>query len=96
MPLLAHLFGLDRNRWFICYNCMGLSNHDETKSIFYSRAPKVVILGRAWQKCPRCASTNTRAFAELKDAGEDSALWGLERTAKKFPRKQFEFNESKS
>ncbi|MGH9325240.1 MAG: hypothetical protein ACRD2B_00915 [Terriglobia bacterium] len=94
MGWLHHLLGLDREHWFICYKCLADNNNDETKSIFHSEAPKVYVLGRPWQKCPRCAGTNTRSFAELKEEGQDSALWGLERAVKKNPRSQFEFPKS--
>lgn len=90
MGLLHRFLGLNREHWFVCYNCLGVNDHDEMKSIFHSEAPKVYVLGRPWQKCPRCGSTNTKSFAELKEEGQDSALWGLERTVKKNPRSLFE------
>jgi hypothetical protein len=90
MGLLGLFHKIDRERWFICYACLGNSNHDEVKSIFYSAAPKVIVVGRPWQQCPRCGGTNTKSFAELKTEGQDSALWGLERTVKKQSRRQFE------
>lgn len=81
---------IDRDHWFVCYGCMGTSDHQEMKSVFYSRAPKVVVVGREWQQCPRCGGTNTKSFTELKTDGQESALWGLERIVKKHPRSDFE------
>ncbi len=85
---------LDREHWFICYTCLGDNNHDEVKAIFHSLAPKVLILGLPWQKCPRCGGTNTKSFAELKAERQDSALWGLERAVKKNPRSLFEVSNA--
>jgi hypothetical protein len=82
---------IDREHWFICYACLGSANHDETKAIFHSMSPKVEIVGRLWQKCPRCGDTNTKSFTELKAEGQDSALWGLERVVKKRPQSLFDF-----
>jgi len=81
---------VDREHWFICYTCLGRTNHDETKAIFYSVEPKVDVVGRLWQRCPRCTDTNTKSFTELKAEGQESALWGLERVVKKHPRNLFE------
>jgi hypothetical protein len=41
-------------------------------------------------KCPRCGSTNSKSFQDLKDEGSGSALWGLENIVRKYPRRQFE------
>ncbi|MGH9451877.1 MAG: hypothetical protein ACRD11_15285 [Terriglobia bacterium] len=90
MGLLNHLRKINREHWFICYTCMGDSGHEETKSIFHSLAPKVLVVGRPWQQCPRCGGTNTKSFTDLKNEGMDSALWGLERIVKKNPRSVFE------
>lgn len=81
---------INRNFWFICHNCLTQSNHDALHSIFYTERPKANVLGRPTMVCPRCNDVNTRSFQELKDAGSESALWGLERIAKKYPRSQFE------
>lgn len=94
MGLLGLFRKVDRMRWFICYNCLGTSNHDEAKAIFYSRAPKVLVVGREWQQCPRCEGTNTKSFAELKAEGQDSALWGLERVVKKHSRDLYGVSQS--
>ncbi len=80
----------NRKFWFVCYTCMMQTGHDTVKSVFYSQGPRVLILGRPWMQCPRCQGTNTKSFQELKDEGSDSALWGLEQTVKKYPRRQFE------
>ena len=94
MGLLSFFRKLDREHWFICYKCLGDSNHDELKSVFHSLAPKVLVVGRSWQQCPRCGSTNTKSFAELKEERQDSALWGLERIVKKNPRRLFEVEDA--
>lgn len=91
MAFLALFKRIDRDHWFICYTCMGTTNHDETRSIFHSLAPRVDVVGRLWQQCPRCGGTNTKSFAELKAEHQDSALWGLERVVKKHARSQFDF-----
>jgi hypothetical protein len=80
----------NRQYWFVCYNCMMQTSHDALNSIFYSEGEKTLILGRPWMPCPRCHSTNTKSFQELKDEGSDNALWGLERIARKYPRSHFE------
>ena len=90
MRILDRVFKGDRKFWFVCYTCMMQTSHDTVKSVFYSEQPPVEILGRAWQRCPRCGATNTKSFQQLKDEGSDSALWGLERIVKKYPRSQFE------
>lgn len=89
MSVLSIFKKIDRNRWFVCHNCMMQSDHDALKSIFYSESPKVNVLGRPTMICPRCNDGNTRSFQELKDAGAESSLWGLERLARKHPRSQF-------
>lgn len=83
---------IDRQHWFICYSCLGNANHDETKAIFHSTAPRVEVVGRFWQKCPRCGGTNTKSFAELKAEHQDSVVWGLERTVKKHHHDLFGFS----
>src|SRR5712692_6277679 len=90
MRLLDRFLKGNRKFWFVCYTCMMQTGHDTVKSVFYSEAPPVVVLGRPWEQCPRCGGTNTKSFQQLKDEGSDSALWGLERIVKKYPRRQFE------
>lgn len=94
MGLLSFFRKIDRRRWFVCYTCMGASDHQELKSVFYSVAPKVLVVGREWQRCPRCGGTNTKSFAEIKSDGQDSAVWGLERIVKQHPRSVFEVTPS--
>ncbi len=92
---LLNIFKLiNRDQWFLCYECLMQSGNDSTKSIFHSRAPKVLILNRPLQKCPRCGSVNTKSFQELKDEHKDSTLFGLERIVKKHPRGQFELDKA--
>lgn len=89
MSILSVFKKIDRNLWFICHNCLLHNNHDALNSIFYSKSPKVNVLGRPTMICPRCNDANTRSFQELKDEGAESTLWGLERIVKKNPRSQF-------
>ncbi len=93
MSILSRL-RLDRENWFICYDCLGENDHDEAKAIFHTKAAKILVLGRPIQQCPRCGKNNTKSFAELKAEGRDSTVWGLERAVKKHPRQQFEVNDS--
>jgi hypothetical protein len=80
---------IDRKYWFVCSACMQQTAHDTLKSVFYSEDPPVLVLGRPFAKCPRCGSTNTRSFQEIGKDGAESALWGLERAVKRYPRRQF-------
>lgn len=96
MGIVQRLLKVDRKFWFVCYGCMGQTGHDTAKSVFYSEAPAVEILGRPWQQCPRCGGTNTKSFQQLKDEGSDSALWGLEQTVKKYPRRQFQVDDPRA
>ncbi|HET9177226.1 MAG TPA: hypothetical protein VFQ24_02580 [Terriglobia bacterium] len=89
MSILTILKKIDRNCWFICHNCMMQNDHDALRSIFYSKDPKVNVLGRPTMICPRCNDGNTRSFQELKDTRAESSLWGLERLVRKHPRSQF-------
>ena len=90
MGLLDIFRKSDRKFWFVCYNCMMVTNHDEAKSIFYCAGPPTSVLGRSVTPCPRCENTNTISFQQLKDDGSEAQLWGLERTVKKNPRSTFE------
>ena len=76
MSILSIFRKIDRNRWFVCHNCMMHTDHDAVKSIFYSDSPKVNVVGRPTMICPRCSDANTRSFQELKDEGSESSLWG--------------------
>ena len=84
----------DRAHWFVCHTCMMQTGHDTVGSVFYSQDPPVVILGRPWQRCPRCGTTNTKSFQDLKNEGADNVLFGLERTVRKHPRNRFEVKGS--
>jgi len=89
MGILDRLRGIDRRYWHVCYNCMMLTGHDTVKSVFYSEGPPVSVLGRPLFACPRCTSTNTKSFQNLKDEGSEAPLWGLERVVREHPRSQF-------
>jgi hypothetical protein len=96
MGLMSLFRRVDRTRWFVCSTCMQQTGHDTVKSVFYSEAPPVLVIGRPFAKCPRCGGTNTRSFQEIKNEGSRSALWGLERIVKKHPRSQFEVKPGES
>jgi hypothetical protein len=88
---IASLFRrIDRKFWFICNQCLMFTSHDTLKSVFYYDGPPELYLGRPMIKCPRCDSTNTRSFLQIKNEGAESTIWGLERLVKKYPRRQFE------
>jgi len=90
MGILDSLRKLDRERWFVCYNCLMQTGHDEAKSIFYYTGPPTVEMGRTFYPCLRCGSTNTVSFQQLKDEQSEAQLWGLEQTVRKHPRSTFE------
>ncbi len=81
---------IDRARWYICHTCLGNTNHNAEKSIFYTKAAPINVMGRWVMPCPRCSDTNTRSFQQMKEEGSEAALWGLERIVKKNPRSIFE------
>jgi hypothetical protein len=95
MGILSLFRRIDRKRWFLCSNCLTLTSHDTMKSLFYYDGAPESFLGRPLTRCPRCGSTNTRSFQDIKNDGSESALWGLERIARKHPRSQFEVNGPK-
>jgi len=90
MGLVNTFRRIDRSRWFICHNCLMLQNHDPMKALFYYEGPGEDFKGRLMFRCPRCSSTNTRSFQQLKEEGSDQALLGLERIVKQHPRSRFE------
>jgi hypothetical protein len=90
MGILERLLKADRKFWYVCYACMQQTGHDTAKAVFYSQGPPVAVLGRLLMQCPRCGSTNTKSFQDLKNEGSGSALWGLESVVRKYPRRQFE------
>jgi hypothetical protein len=81
---------IDRKYWFLCSQCLMNTNHDTVKSVFFYNGPPELYLGRPMFKCPRCESTNTRSFLQIKREGAESTIWGLERLVKKHPRSHFE------
>jgi len=66
------------------------SNHDPLRSLFYQNTPGEDFMGRMMYPCPRCASTNTRSFQQLKEEGSEQALFGLERIVKQNSRSMFD------
>ncbi len=90
MAMTNLLRRINRKNWFLCNQCLMLTNHDTVKSIFYYDGQPELFMGRPMTKCPRCASTNTRSFQQIKDEGAESTIFGLERIVKKHPRSQFE------
>jgi len=90
MGILERLLITNRKFWFVCYTCMQQTGHDTLKAVFYCGGPPVTVLGRPLMQCPRCGSTNSKSFQDLKDEGSGSALWGLENIVRKYPRRQFE------
>ena len=96
MGIVSLFRRIDRKRWFVCSTCMQQTAHDTMKSVFYSEDPPVLFLGRPMAQCPRCGSTNTRSFQEIKEEGSESALWGLEQIVKRYPRRQFEVKRAEA
>ncbi len=90
MGILDRLLNRQRMYWYLCYACLMQTNHDTVNSIFYDQGPPVEIMGRLVTPCPRCESTNTISFQELRAEGSDAQLWGLEQLVKKHPRSRFE------
>ncbi len=90
MNLLSMFRRIDRQRWFVCSTCMQRTDHDTLISVFYAQGAREIILGRPLMRCPRCETTNTRSFEEIKNEGSAAALWGLERIVRKYPRSRFE------
>lgn len=79
-----------RKFWFVCYTCLQVTAHDTLKSVFYYEGSPTLVMGRPLTPCPRCQSTNTVSFQQLKDDGSEAQLWGLERIVKQHPRSFFE------
>lgn len=80
---------LNREHWFVCFNCMNTNGHVAEESIFFYGGPPEMIDGRGWVRCPRCQDLNTRSFQFLKEDESESQLWGLERIVKSNPRERF-------
>lgn len=81
---------IKRPFWHICYECLRNNGNVAEEAIFYYDGLPYEHLGRKWIKCPRCQALNTRSFQFLKDEGEVTALFGLERIVKSNPRCRFE------
>lgn len=90
MGILDRLLNRDRKYWFLCYACLQHTNHETIRSVFYYQGPPVELIGRRMTPCPRCDSTNTVSFQQLRDEGSEAQLWGLERLVKQHPRSRFE------
>ena len=95
MSVLNLLKRINRRHWFICHACLMNTNHDPVKSLFYQATQGEDFMGRMMFPCPRCSSTNTRSFAQLKKEGSEQALFGLERIAREHPRSTFEIKPEK-
>ena len=96
MSVLNFLKRINRRHWFVCHACMMNSNHDPVKSLFFQDTPGEDFMGRMMYPCPRCTSTNTRSFQNLKDEGSEQALFGLERIVRQHPRSTFEVKPTKA
>jgi hypothetical protein len=96
MGLFDLIRRIDRRHWFLCYTCLQQTNHDALRSVFHYVGPPVVVLGRQVTQCPRCKSTNTVSFQQLKEEGSQAQLWGLERLVRQHPRSQFEVTKEQS
>lgn len=96
MGVLSALKRINRDHWFICHACLMQANHDPLRSLFFQTEPGEDFMGRMMYPCPRCASTNTRSFQQLKEEGAEQALFGLERIVRQHPRRVFEVKAIKS
>lgn len=95
MRVLNALKRINREHWFICHACLMQTNHDPMRSLFFQTSPGENFMGRMMYPCPRCASTNTRSFRQLKEEGSDQALFGLEQIVRAHPRHVFEVEPAK-
>ena len=89
MSVLNLLKRINRKHWFICHACLMQTNHDPVRSLFFQDTPGEDFMGRMMYPCPRCSSTNTRSFQQLKEEGSDQALFGLERIARRASTQHF-------
>jgi len=96
MGVLNHLKRINRKHWFICHACLMQTNHDPVRSLFFQDTPGEDFLGRMMFPCPRCASSNTRSFQQLKEEGSEQALFGLEQVVRQHPRNMFEVKPIKT
>jgi hypothetical protein len=95
MSVLNYLKRINRKHWFICHACLMQTNHDPLRSLFFHNTPGEDFLGRMMYPCPRCSSTNTRSFQQLKEEGSEQALFGLEGIVRKHPRSTFQVKPGK-
>ncbi len=96
MGVLSHLKIINRKHWFICHACLVQNNHDSVHALFFETGPGEDFMGRRMYPCPRCSSTNTRSFEQLKKEGSEQALFGLERIVRQHPRSIFEIEPIKT
>ncbi len=96
MSVLNYLKRINRKNWFICHACLMQTNHDPMRSLFFQNTPGEDFLGRMMYPCPRCSSTNTWSFQQLKAEGSEQSLFGLERIVRQHPRHVFEVKLVKS
>jgi hypothetical protein len=96
MSVLNYLKRINRKHWFICHVCLTKGNQDPLTSLFFQDTPGEDYKGRMMYPCPRCSSTNTRSFQQLKQEGSEQALFGLERIVRQHPRSQFEVKPVKT
>lgn len=89
MGLFDRLRSLNREHWFVCYNCITNNGQVAEEAIFFYDGPPEMIQGRGWVRCPRCQDLNTRSFQQLKEDESDAQLFGLERIVKANPRQRF-------
>lgn len=89
MGFLDMFRSLNREHWFVCYNCLNTNGHVAEEAIFFYDGPPEMIQGRGWVRCPRCSDLNTRSFHFLKEDGSDAQVFGLERIVKSNPRQRF-------
>ena len=90
MGFLSLFRRVDRRHWHLCYECLKTSGNVAEEAIFHYAGPREPTAeGHAIARCPRCNGSNTRSFQFLKEKGEDSTLWGLERIVKLHPRRRF-------
>jgi hypothetical protein len=96
MSVLSALKRINRKHWFVCHACLMQTNHDPVRSLFFQDTPGEDYMGRMMFPCPRCSSTNTRSFQQLKDEGSKGPLFGLEQIVRQHPRSMFEVKPVKA
>jgi len=96
MSVLNYLKRINRQHWFICHACLMQTNHDPMRSLFFKDTPGENFMRRIMFPCPRCSSTNTRSFQQLKEEGSEQVLFGLESIVRQHPRHVFEVEPVKN